>query len=372
MSDHEVDLGAYKAATRVAEGKGKNDVAAIRAALRDLGPAPEAPLSPWLLLNEPTLEGLQKLLSSGRPALGLFNDDAGDFLGGHAMNRDNRTKSAAGLSRLWDNGEFSRVRAGDGAAKVYGRRLALHLMVQPVIAESVLSDDVLAGQGFLARCLMAWPSSTVGTREYVEADLAGDAAMGRYWHRMHALLSLPASLRLDTRNELEPRILRLTPDAKQFWIGVQNAIEVDMAGPFAGIRAWASKGGAQVLRIAGVLTLVEAPNAGVIEAETIDRAASLALYYLGEAARIVGTASVPPKVKKAEALLDWCHETGRAFVYSSDALRNGPNPIRTSDAFKEAVELLEGTGWVHRLEDGTVLDGRRRAKAWRVHPAEVA
>jgi hypothetical protein len=49
------------------------------------------------------------------PTLGLFHDDAGEFIGGHAMNKDNKMKTASGLSRLWDCGEFDRVRAGDGA-----------------------------------------------------------------------------------------------------------------------------------------------------------------------------------------------------------------------------------------------------------------
>ena len=101
-----------------------------------------------------------------------------------AVNKDNRTKSAASFSKLWDNGRFDRVRAGDGAAKYHGRRLALHLMVQPIIAESVLSDDVLTGQGFLARCLLAWPASTIDTFQW-ERDLPEGNAFGmRSWRKV--------------------------------------------------------------------------------------------------------------------------------------------------------------------------------------------
>jgi hypothetical protein len=143
MATYDIDLSAWKAAERIAAQSGKRkDAEAIRTALHNLGAPPEAPLLPWLLLSEPTMEGLHKAFQFGRPGIGLFNDDAGDFLGGHAMNKDNRTKSAAGFSKLWDSGRFDRVRAGDGAAKYYGLRLALHLMIQPIIAESVLSDDV--------------------------------------------------------------------------------------------------------------------------------------------------------------------------------------------------------------------------------------
>lgn len=371
MADHEIEMSAWKVAERIASqtGKGK-DAAAIRKALHDLGASPEAPLLPWLLLSEPTMEGLHKAFQLGRPGIGLFNDDAGDFLGGHAMNKDNRTKSAAGFSKLWDSGRFDRVRAGDGAAKYYGRRLALHLMVQPIIAESVLSDDVLTGQGFLARCLLAWPASTIGSREYVDVDLSSDPDLARYWQRMRELLETAPPLRERTRNELQPRALVLASDAMAYWVEVKNGIEHAMAGAYAGIHAWASKGGSQVARVAGVLTVVENPGAGVIQLPEIERAAGLVLYHLDEAARIVGTASVPTTIKHAELLRAWCWDTSRALLYSSDALRNGPNAIRTADTFTKAAEQLELTGWAEYVKNGAVLDGKHRKHVWHIRPRE--
>jgi len=369
MVAHEIEMGAWKAAERIASQSNKKGGAeAIRKALQDLGAPPESPLLPWLLLSEPTMEGLHKAYQYGRPGIGLFNDDAGDFLGGHAMNRDNRTKSAASFSKLWDNGRFDRVRAGGGAAKYYGRRLALHLMVQPIIAESVLSDDVLTGQGFLARCLLAWPASTIGTREYQDVDLSHDPDLARYWMRMRDLLAAAPPLRQGTRNELQPRVLTLAPEAMTYWVEVKNAIEQAMLGDYAGIHAWASKGGSQVARIAGVLTLAENPDAGVIHREAIERATALCMYHLDEAARIVGTASAPAPIKHAELLRAWCWETGRVLLYSSDALRNGPNPIRTVEAFNAAADQLESTGWAAWVEGGAVLDGKHRARVWHIRP----
>jgi len=369
MPAHEIEMSAWKAAERIASQSNKKGGAeVIRKALQDLGAPPEAPLLPWLLLSEPTMEGLHKAYQHGRPGIGLFNDDAGDFLGGHAMNRDNRTKSAASFSKLWDNGRFDRVRAGDGAAKYYGRRLALHLMVQPVIAESVLSDDVLTGQGFLARCLLAWPTSTIGTREYQDIDLSHDPELARYWARMRDLLEAALPLRQGARNELQPRVLTLMPDAMAYWVDVKNTIEQAMLGAYVGIHAWASKGGSQVARMAGVLTLVENPDAGVIQRKAIEQATVLITYYLDEAARIVGMASTPTPIKHAELLRAWCWETGRTLLYSRDALRNGPSAIRTNDAFTTAVSQLENTSWAARMEGGAVLDGKRRARVWYIRP----
>jgi Protein of unknown function (DUF3987) len=364
-----ITLQAHEAASRAA-AKGKK-VAAIRSALEDLGPPPRAPLNPIFLVPTPTLEGIHKLYATGRPSIGLFHDDAGEFLGGHAMNAENRMKSAAGLSRLWDVGEFDRVRAGDGAQKYCGRRLSMHLMIQPVIAESVLSDDILTGQGLLARALLSWPTSTIGHRPYVETDLTAHPDLARYHRHVSALLEREPILRAGSPNELEPRALTLTPEAKRVWIAVHDAIETDQqdGGTWASVRAWASKSPAQVLRIAGVLTLVEDPDAGVIQAETIERAATLMQHYLCEAARIVGTASVPVEIRHAEALRDWCHREKRTYLHSQAALQYGPGCIRTSTAFDAAIQILERTGWAVKIEGGYRIDGAMRRRAWVIRGA---
>src|SRR4030095_12704997 len=110
MQQFELEREAFDSAKRKATGR---DPDAIRASLGSLGAPPAEPLNQIMLVPSPTLEGLQKLFATGKPSLGLFHDDAGEFIGGHALNKDNKMKTASGLSRLWDIGEFDRVRAGD-------------------------------------------------------------------------------------------------------------------------------------------------------------------------------------------------------------------------------------------------------------------
>ena len=366
LATFEGETSAHKAAVRRIESKG--EPAEMRAARKALGAAPQRPLEPWLLLNEPTLEGLQRFCQRGRPSFGLFNDDAGDFIYGHAMSGDNRIKSGAALSRFWDSGEMARTRSADGTSKWYGRRLAMHLMIQPVIAEQLLSDRSLLEQGFLARYLMCWPESTIGTREYVEEDLTIDPVMQRYWQRMHALLATPATMKPGKRNELDPRALTLAPNAKALWIEVINHIEHDLRGEFLSVRGSAAKADAQILRIAGVLTLVDDPQAGLIMIDTIERATLLVQYHLDDALRIVGKGDAESRIKDAEALIQWCRRTHRVWLYSTDALRNGPSTIRFRDDFLAAVKELQDAGWVEPEQHNVMLEGALRAQAWMIRP----
>ena len=84
------------------------------------------------------------------------------------MNEDNKLKTAASLSAVWDGSPIKRIRAGDGVSVLPGRRLALHLQIQTDAAAAFFSSPMLRDQGILSRILVARPNSLAGTRLYKE------------------------------------------------------------------------------------------------------------------------------------------------------------------------------------------------------------
>lgn len=372
---HKADARTYEA--QLAEWNARCDAAKKQAAgakgkglaeaLEDLPPRPVAPLIPRLTAADFTAEGLFKLLQAGYPSIGAFTDEAALVFGGHGMQAETIMRTAGALSTLWDRGELDRVRSGDGAQKLYGRRFAMHLLAQPVIAERALSDDVLIGQGFLARCLLSWPQGTAGTRTYRAETLSDDPAMQACHGALLRLHRLPLPTKDEAGQELEPRALVLTTEAKALWCDAANTIERGMtpSGRFVQVKAWASKCADQVLRIAGVLALVGDADARQIDADTIERAVELALWHLEEAVRLVGAATLSPEVRDAEALLNWCHETRRDCLYSTLALNRGPARIRENGKFRAAMDVLERASWAHPL-GAMELDGALRRNVWRI------
>jgi hypothetical protein len=362
LAEYEARRDAIRSDAKSKKGEGLADK------LQGLSAAPPAPLLPRVTAADFTAEGLFKLLGAGRPSIGAFTDEAALVFGGHGMTKETVMRTAGTLCKLWDRGELDRVRSGDGASKLYGRRFALHLLAQPVIAERALSDDVLAGQGFLARCLLAWPEGTAGTRTYQAESLRDDPAMQRLsavlLHRHRLALPLADG----ERQELAPRALRLGADAFAYWRTVHDTVEQQcgLGGRFAQVKPWASKTAEQALRIAGVLTLVETPDAQVIEAGTVERAAELALWHLNEALRLAGTAVLSPEVRDAEALLQWAHATGRRYLHSGEALRLGPARIRDRATFEQAIGELVRANSAYPVEGGMQLDGAHRRKVWRI------
>lgn len=338
------------------------------------GPKPDKPVPPHTIISTPTLEGMHKMYAEGAMDLGLFHDDGGEFFGGHAMSTDAKMKTASGMCRLWDDGSFDRVRAGDDASvgKYWARRLALYMQIQPVVAEGVLSDDVLLRQGLLARALLSWPESTIGTRKYVRADLTKDEAMQAYYDRMRELLEMKPAYVEDSSGEASRRRLTLSGDAYEAWVQMHDVLEERQlpGNDLFTVRPWASKAAEQVLRIAGTLALAEDPDATKVQEETVDRAYDLVQHYLTEAVRIVGTAGTPVKLKNAEALLEWCHKTGRTEICSESTMRLGPACIRNVHVFNAAMIELESAGWA-TPSPGRVIDGKKRKRAWLIREARA-
>ena len=350
----------------VKKGKGEKRVAA-QADLDALGKEPDAPPSADRTVSEPTFEGLTKLLSQGQPSLGLFSDEGGQFLGGNAMNNENRQKTLAAFNDLWQGNPIRRTRAGDGHSTLYGRRLAVHLMVQPSVARIFMADPLAADTGFLPRFLMCEPQSTIGSRLQANTKRAG-VELEAFSSRMRQILAIEMPMDAQT-NALEPRVLELSADARELVAAFADAVEQAQGagGSLAHITGTASKVAEQACRIAGVLTLWRDLNANDVPMSAMENGVALAKFYLSEASRLASAAVVSADIDNAEKLRRWILERwSEPEVLVRDVVQLGPNALRETPKARAALGILEKHGWLVALEAGTVVRGAARKEAWRV------
>jgi hypothetical protein len=347
------------------KGEGRT---AAQADLEALGPEPAMPPLPDRTVTEPTFEGLTRLFAHGQPSLGLFSDEGGQFLGGHGMNADNRQKTLAALNDLWQGNPIRRTRAGDGHVTLHGRRLALHIMAQPVVAQGFMADPLAEGTGFLARCLIAEPPSAIGSRFHANAR-PDPAALAAFGARLREILEVPLPMCEETR-ELRPRLLPLSAKARELLVRFADVVEAAQApgGDFAHITAAGSKAAEQAARIAGVLTLWRDLNAAEVDIDAMTNGIELAQYYLGEAARLADAAAVTAEIDRAEKLRRWLLDTWpHAEILPSEVVRHAPiRALRESPAARAALGILERHGWLVPLEPGEVVRGAPRKEGWRV------
>jgi len=326
------------------KSKGEKRVAA-QVDLEALGREPEAPPSADRTVSEPTFEGLTKLLAQGQPSLGLFSDEGGQFLGGHAMNNENRQKTLAAFNDLWQGNPIRRTRSGDGHSTLFGRRLAVHLMVQPSVARIFMADPLAVDTGFLPRFLICEPQSTIGSR--LQANTTYDEmALNTFSRRMRLIL-----------------------EARALVAAFADAVEQAQGagGSLAHITGTASKVAEQACRIAGVLTLWRDLNATDVPMSAMENGVALAKFYLSEASRLASAAVVSAEIDNAERLRRWLLEGWpEPEVLVRDVVQLGPNALRETPKARAALGILEKHGWLVAMEAGTVVRGAARKEAWRV------
>ncbi|MGZ8943013.1 MAG: YfjI family protein [Methylobacter sp.] len=339
-------------------------------------PEPSAPRMPMLFSEDPTFEGIFKLLETGLPSIGIFSDEGGRMLGGYAMNAENRLKTVASLSKLWDGAPIDRVRAGDGSRILYGRRCSVHLMAQPGAAASFLNDGISADQGILSRFLMVHPDSTKGTRFYVDLDLRNDLALAAYQATVERLLR---SWKWDiATGELELRTIELTPAACRLWIAYHDHIEGQQTadGAYRSITAFASKAAEHAARLAAIIQLFDEPDANQVNDDYMQCGIKLMDFYLIETIRLKQLAVENQDLILAEKLLEWFKSEGLTQIYPVKVYHDGPGAVRNKAKALPLLKILEDHGYLTPIapDQALEIDGKIRKQAWRINayaPDEV-
>ena len=349
-------------------GKSGKTQTEAQADLEALGEEPAAPPNPDRTVTEPTYEGLTRLFFEGMPSLGIFSDEGGQFLGGFAMSTDNRQKTLAALNDLWQGNPIRRTRQGEGSFTLHGRRLAVHLMVQPGVARDFMADPKADDTGFLPRFLICEPASTIGTRLHAltRQDVGAVQSFAR---QLQGILT--RDLPMDHRTRaLEPRTLKLDSDARALLIEFADSIEARQGpgGELSSVTGYASKAAEQACRIASVLTLWRDLDAPTVTGEGMASGIDLASFYLSEALRLADAAKVSEDTDRAERLRRWLvEEWPHPEVLTGEVVQKAPiRALRETKAAVAALGTLQRHGWVAAQPAGTVVRGAARSTAWSI------
>ena len=297
---------------------------------------PEAPLSPFRLVGDATVEGLRRDLDGGVCSQGVFSDEAASILSGYGMSADHRSKTAGVFSKLWDNGHLSVSRVTGGRVERYGRRVALHWLIQPMAASESISDPLLVALGFWPRFLMAWPESQAPrlARQFRPEALPAVAA---YWRRCDELLKV--SLPEDAGDN---PVLSLAADAHVMLSHAFERFEQD-GKPFA-LRA-----SEQACRVAGVLSAFAGDN--VVSAASMQGALALVAYSLKTWQTIVDEGAADQGGTQALRLYEFLLGRPAWSERLSVIVNGGPGCVRSKDKRDAALSVLEGAGLV-QIADG--------------------
>jgi hypothetical protein len=191
--------------------------------------------------------------------------------------------------------------------------------------------------------------------------------MKQYEGKVKNILNSPLPLAEGKRNEIAPRGLPLSSEAKALWIRFHNAVESRLADdkPFAVIRGFANKAAEHVLRIAGVLTLYGNLKATEVPTVAIQAGIDIAQYYLKEALRLFHASQTNPDLVLAKKLLSWAQQYGE-YVALVDIYQRGLNAIGDAATARRLAKILETHGWFIPVSGGKEMNGQFRREVWEV------
>lgn len=153
---------------------------------------------------------------------------------------------------------------------------------------------------------------------------------------------------MGSRNELSPRTLVLTDDAKRQWCEFHDEVERELGpdGRYCAVGDLGAKAAEHAARIAGVLTIVGDVRATEIGAETMARAVTLARWYLNEAVRLQQAARTDSRLLIADSVLKFVAARPGKVIQVRELIQLGPSKVRNKVAADEALDILCAHGLV--------------------------
>jgi hypothetical protein len=337
--------------------------------------APEPPLVTTILISDVTIEGLHRRLETGTPSVAVVTDEGGQFFGGHGMKPENALKTIAGFSKLWDGAPISKSRASSETVVLYDKRVSLHAMIQPLVAQRVIGDPIMKDQGFLSRVLIAYPDSKIGSRKitndpvYIAAKRKAQAVLLTYNDRIKELLNIELQILPDTRADLNLRQLDLSDQARSKLEAFYNRVEQasNKGEAFEYMTGFASKATEMAARIAGVQTLYANEHAAEITEEMMANGITMMEWYLSEMLRVSDSGRPNEELNAAEELRLWVvKKWTEEFINKRTMMKRGPGHLRDGNTLKTCVNKLVEHGWLVRGTGEQVISGYNCKTFWRV------
>ncbi|MDP7085862.1 MAG: DNA polymerase [Dehalococcoidia bacterium] len=321
------------------------------------------PESPRVLCDDITPEALASLLADNDGIMAQFSTEGGVFqiLAGRYHNGqlaiDIHLKSYSGDPIYVD-------RKGRKAEHISKPLLTVGLTVQPDVIRSLADTPAFRGRGLLARFLYAVPKSWVGYRK-LKPHPVSEGARQRYREVIRSIAAL------GRETDDEPHLLKLSAGAEGLFDAYRQELEVRLrpGGALRDIRDWVLKLSGAVLRLAGILHLIEdysakRPWEKPIDAETRRSAIALGRYYTEHALVAFGLMGVDGRV--AEARETWETIVKLVRVGKSptsftqrDLWQHVRRRFRNVGELSEVLQTLEDMNYIRMI---TTVEADRRGR----------
>jgi hypothetical protein len=299
-----------------------------------------------MLGADPTYEGSFRFFTEVGVIAAQFTSEGGAFIGGHAMNDEARLRTVTGLSHFWDGVPLPRTRAKEKHSVLRGRRLAMHIQIQPLLAQGLFGDPELVDQGVLTRILAVMPEPPP-VSELLFTPTGNLSCLNEFSRRVRGLLAQPFTYLKPSRprDGLASIAMTLDDKAERIWIAYHDDVhkERDQGGDWYPVRGLARKAPEHAARLAATIARFDDDGHQVVTADYMKLGTTLMDFYLAEAVRIREGMSTNEDLVLAARLLQWLHDVWKEperLISLPDIYQLGPYAIRDKATAQKIVAIL--------------------------------
>jgi hypothetical protein len=258
-------------------------------------------------------------------------------------------------------------------SKAEGAGLTVGLAVQPDVIRGLAQKPEFRGRGLLARFLYALPASLLGRRD-TNPPPAPKAVLGDYHDRVLALLHIP--LPKDQNGDSCPHTLTLDAGAADCLRRFEAWLEPQLSefGELGRMTDWGGKIVGATVRIAGILHMADLTGADSpwtlpIPQSTIERAISLARYFIPHARAAFAEMGADENIENAKAVLRWIAHKGLVSFTRRDVHQGTRGTFKRATDVDGPLAVLLERGFIRQREDAsTGGPGRHPSPTYDVNP----
>jgi len=359
----EKELEALKNAVAKDKGKGKVTYADIEAKQAELLEHQDfKPIR--LICGDVTPEALTSLLADNNGRMAMFSAEGGIFdilkgLYSTVTNIDTFLKAHCGDSIRVD-------RKGRQAEFIERPCLTTLLFIQPDVLRELVGNETFRGRGLVARFMYSFPQTMVGKRRYKTQPIPPEAEQ-RYRQLCEDMLDV---------QQKEPKLFTLSDEADVISVRFSEELEprLDENGDLQHMADWVNKLHGAVLRIAGLLHVVEGINRNgkdfadipfdstlAVTEQSMAAAVEIGYYFLNHAQACYEGIGADENTEKAKYILSQIEKKkpiGELRPSDIWQLCKGKKFKKVAD-IQPCLELLADYGYIKPLSGMGVYEGGR-------------
>ena len=243
----------------------------------------------------------------------------------------------------------------------------MHLMVQPRVIKKLLHDETIQDQGLLSRILIIAPDSNIGR---MSCKLTAKKESTEYINNFNQTVEeiIKISLPVNSNNELTPRIINLSCEAKSILEDFSDYVtgRCGVDGEYEHIKKFINKYPEYAARLAATFALIEDINAIEIKGEHVLNAKNIMLYYINEILRLIGGVKVSDDIIVAEKLAGWLKKKWEKEYVSLPDIYTNNHYINSKEHAEKVVAILEKYKYLEKYPGPKEIKNKMRQEVWKI------